>query len=132
MVWQATLTINNNTDYNIDVVHNNPQRVLTTLIPGQSSWNWDTSDNINNTITLNFWQQQNNIFLQSSVSFGPEAGVYADRGWMSPDTQTIELRTHMEGTLSVQSIQTENGGEELLTVKQFSKGGTIELTFNNI
>ena len=36
MDWQATLNINNNTSYNIDVVHNLPEGLLATLTPGQT------------------------------------------------------------------------------------------------
>jgi hypothetical protein len=49
MAWDATLKINNNTNYNVDVVHNLPEGVLVTLAPGQTGWSWTTSDN-NNTL----------------------------------------------------------------------------------
>lgn len=126
MGWIATLQINNNTDYNIDVVHNQPEGLLTTLSPGQTGWSWSTSDN-NNTIALKFWQQPNNYFMQGSVSYGPTAGVWVDRGWMDPNAQTISLNANANGTVFE---QTSNGGKEILAWNQFEQGGTIELTFS--
>lgn len=126
MGWIATLQINNNTDYNIDVVHNQPEGLLITLSPGQTGWSWSTSDN-NNTIALKFWQQPNNYFMQGSVSYGPTAGVWVDRGWMDPNAQTISLNANANGTVFE---QTSNGGKEILAWNQFEQGGTIELTFS--
>jgi hypothetical protein len=126
MCWVATLQINNNTDYNIDVVHNQPEGLLVTLQPGQSGWSWSTSDN-NNTIALRFWQQPNTYFMQGSVSYGPTAGVWVDRGWMDPNGQTIQMTANANGTVFV---QTSNGGKELLAWNEFEQGGTIQLTFD--
>ena len=126
MAWQATLKINNNTGYNVDVVHNQPEGLLVTLQPGQTGWSWTTSDN-NNTVSLRFWQQPNVFFMQGSVSYGPNAGVWVDRGWMDPNGQTINMTANANGTVWV---QTSNGGKELLQWNQFQQGGTIELTFN--
>ena len=126
MSWQATLQINNNTDYNIDVVHNQPEGLLVTLSPGQSGWSWTTADN-NNTVALRFWQQPNNYFMQGSVSYGPEAGVWVDRGWMDPNGQSISLIANCNGTVFVQMA---NGGKEVLAWNRFEQGGTINLTFN--
>lgn len=126
MSWQATVTINNNTDYNIDVVHNQPEGLLATLQPNQGNWSWTTSDN-NNTIALKFWQQPNNYFMQGSVSYGPTAGVWVDRGWMDPTAQTITMNADANGTVFVQNT---NGGKEILAWDQFEQGGIIQLTFN--
>lgn len=126
MDWQATLNINNNTNYNIDVVHNLPEGLLVTLTPGQTGWSWSTGDT-NNTIALRFWQQPNTYFMQGSVSFGPNAGVWVDRGWMDPNSQTINMNANANGTVWVQN---SNGGKELLQWNQFQQGGTITLTFN--
>jgi hypothetical protein len=126
MAWDATLKINNNTAYNVDVVHNQPEGLLVTLAPGQTGWSWDTSDN-NNTVSLRFWQQPNVFFMQGSVSYGPLAGVWVDRGWMDPNAQTLTMTANANGTVWV---QTSNGGTELLQWNQFEQGGTIELTFN--
>ena len=124
--WQANLVINNNTDYNIDVVHNQPEGRLVTLSPGQTNWAWSTSDN-NNTIALMFWQQPNVFFMQGSVSYGPNAGVWVDRGWMDPNAQTLQMTANANGTVFV---QTANGGREVLAWNQFQSGGTITLTFS--
>jgi hypothetical protein len=128
MAWDATLKINNNTNYNVDVVHNLPEGVLVTLAPGQTGWSWTTSDN-NNTVSLRFWTTPNVYFMQGSVSYGPTAGVWVDRGWMDPNAQTITMTANANGTVFVQSI---NGGKEILAWNQFEQGGTIELTFNNV
>ena len=125
MDWQATLNINN-TSYNIDVVHNLPEGLLATLTPGQTGQSWSTGDT-NNTIALRFWQQPNTYFMQSSVSFGPNAGVWVDRGWMDPNSQTISMDSNANGT---EWVQNSNGGKELLQWNQFQQGGTITLTFN--
>ena len=53
MSWQATLAINNNTDYNIDVVHNQPEGLLVTLQPGQTGWSWTTGDKDRKSTRLN-------------------------------------------------------------------------------
>lgn len=126
MDWQATLNINNNTDYNIDVVHNLPEGQLVTLTPGQTGWSWSTGDT-NNTIALRFWKQPNTYFMQGSVSFGPNAGVWVDRGWMDPNGQTISMDSNANGT---EWVQNSNGGKELLQWNEFQQGGSITLTFN--
>ena len=126
MAWQATIQINNNTDYNIDVKHNQPEGPLGTIAPGQTGWTWTTSDN-NNTVALLFWQQPNVWFMQGSVSYGPYAGVWVDRGWQDPAAQTLSMTADANGTVFV---QTTNGGKELLQWNQFEQGGTITLTFN--
>ncbi len=84
MTWQTTLTINNNTAYNITVTHNNIGD-LTTIEPNSFWSNTDQESTPNNTNALKFWQQPNVWFMQGSVSFGPTAGVYVDRGWMDPN-----------------------------------------------
>ena len=126
MSWQATLKINNNTDYNIDVVHNQPEGLLVTLRPGQTDWSWTTGDT-NNTVSLRFWQQPNVYFMQGSTSYGPTAGVWVDRGWMDPNAQTIKMTANANYNMFT---QTTNGGKELLAWNQFEQGGTIELTFD--
>jgi hypothetical protein len=126
MSWQATLTINNNTNYNITVTHNTVGDIGN-IKPG-TSWTNTTSD-VNNTNALKFWQQPNVWFMQGSASFGPTAGVWVDRGWMDPNAQTITMTANANGTVFVQS---SNGGKEILAWNQFEQGGTIELTFNNV
>lgn len=126
MSWQATLTINNNTAYNITVTHNNIGDL--TVISPNSSWsNTDQESTPNNTNALKFWQQPNVWFMQGSASFGPTAGVYVDRGWMDPNAQTIKMTADANGK---EWVQTQNGGETLLAWNEFEQGGVITLTFD--
>ena len=126
MTWQTTLTINNNTAYNITVTHSNIGD-LTTIEPNSSWSNTDQESTPNNTNALKFWQQPNVWFMQGSVSFGPTAGVYVDRGWMDPNAQTIKMTANANGK---EWVQTQNGGETLLAWNEFEQGGTITLTFD--
>jgi hypothetical protein len=124
MSWQADLTITNNTPYNITVTHNTTGD-LATIAPA-ASWSWSTSD-VNNTMALKFWQTPAVYHMQGSVAFGPEAGVYMDRGWLPDDQQTITLGATAAGTLYTQS---QNGGHTVLAWNQFESGGTIHMTFS--
>jgi hypothetical protein len=124
MSWTATLNIVNNTDYNLTVNHNTVGD-LTTIAPG-ANWSWTTSDP-NNTNALRFWQQPNQWYMQGSVSFGPMAGVYMDRGWMAPGDQTIRLDADVNGT---PFTQTENGGATVVPWNGFESGGTIDMKFS--
>ena len=124
MAWTATLNIINDTDYNLTVNHNTVGD-LTTSAPG-GSWSWTTSDP-NNTYALRFWQQPNQWYMQGSVSFGPMAGVYMDRGWMAPTDQTIRLDADVNGTTFT---QTENGGATVVPWNGFESGGTIDMKFS--
>ena len=126
MAWTAQLNITNNTDYNLTVNHNTVGD-LTTISPG-GSWSWTTSDP-NNTNALRFWQQPNQWYMQGSVSFGPLAGVYMDRGWMAPDDQTIRLDADVNGTVFT---QTENGGDTVVPWNGFEQGGTIDMKFSKV
>lgn len=124
MSWQVNFKIINNTDYNITVTHNSTGD-LTTISPN-NSWNYNTTD-INNTNALKFWQEPNVYFMQGSCSFGPQAGVYVDRGWMDPNGQTIKMTADANGKVWT---QTNNGGETLLAWNEFTDGGNIILTFD--
>lgn len=124
MSWQVNLKIINNTNYNITVTHNSIGDLAT--ISPNSSWNYDTTD-INNTNSLKFWEQPNIYFMQGSCSFGPQAGVYVDRGWMDPNGQTIRMTADAN---QKSWIQTTNGGETLLAWNEFTDGGNIILTFD--
>lgn len=123
--WEAVLTIHNNTKYNITVNHNTTGD-LTVVEPGDS-WTWGTQDP-NNTNALRFWITPNVWYMQGSVSYGPTAGVWVDRGWMDPNGQLIKMTANANGTVFV---QTTNGGKEILAWNQFGQGGTIDLTFDN-
>jgi hypothetical protein len=123
MSWSATLNITNNTSYNITVTHN-ATGDLTTIASG-GSWSTTTSE-VNNTNALKFWQQPQVYYMQGSVSFGPEAGVYMDRGWQAPNDQSIKLTADANG---VTYIQTQNGGATVLPWNGFEQGGVIDMTF---
>lgn len=126
MAWSATLNITNNTPYNITVNHNTVGD-LTTVAPG-ANWSWDTSDP-NNTNALRFWKEPNQWYMQGSVSFGPMAGVYMDRGWQAPNDQSIKLIGEVNG---VKFVQIQNGGATVVSWNGFQQGGTISMVFSMI
>jgi hypothetical protein len=126
MTWSATLNITNNTAYNITVTHN-VTGDLTTIAPGHA-WSTITSE-VNNTNALKFWQQPAVYYMQGSVSFGPEAGVYMDRGWQAPNDQSIALTASVNLT---QYTQTQNGGATVVPWNGFEQGGTINMTFATV
>lgn len=121
-MWQSNITINNNTGYNLTI--NGVGHGNTTISPN-STTSW-TSQETNNTKSLLFWVQENVWYMQGNLSFGPEAGVYVDRGWMSDTDQTIKMVAVANGK---EWTQTSNGGETLLQWNEFESGGDISLTF---
>ena len=126
MAWDVTLNIQNNTKYNIDVV-NNDAGETGCIAPG-SHFSWGTSDP-NNTNALRFWIVPKEYYMQGGVSFGPEAGVYIDRGWMADGDQSIVLNGDANG---VGFSQSQNGGATILKWDQFESGGTINMTFATV
>lgn len=124
-MWQANVTIQNNTDYNLTVDGVGPGN--TTISPSQStSW---ASQEVHNSKSLLFWKEEGVYYMQGNLSFGPEAGVYVDRGWMAEDDQTISMTANANGAVFV---QTQNGGETLLAWNEFEQGGDISLSFNKV
>ena len=122
-MWQANIVIENNTSYNITIDGVGPGNQ--TMGPNeQASW---SSTEVHNTKSLLFWVTPNVWYMQGNLSFGPEAGVYVDRGWMADDDQTIEMIAVANGKSWTQSV---NGGETLLAWNEFEQGGDINLTFN--
>jgi hypothetical protein len=122
-MWQANVTIVNNTDYSLTIDGVGPGNI--SIGPNQqTSW---SSDEVHNTKSLLFWKIQGEFYMQGNLSFGPEAGVYVDRGWQADDDQSIEMIADANGT---SWTQTQNGGETLLAWNQFEQGGDINLTFN--
>jgi hypothetical protein len=122
-MWQANVTIVNNTDYSLTIDGVGPGNI--SIGPNeQTSW---SSEEVNNTKSLLFWKIQGEFYMQGNLSFGPEAGVYIDRGWQAEDDQSIEMIANANGT---SWTQTQNGGETLLGWNQFEQGGDINLTFN--
>ena len=122
-MWQANVTIVNNTDYSLTIEGVGPGNI--SIGPNQqTSW---SSEEVNNTKSLLFWKIEGEFYMQGNLSFGPEAGVYVDRGWQAEDDQSIEMIADANGT---SWTQTQNGGETLLGWNQFEQGGDINLTFN--
>ena len=124
-MWQANITINNNTNYNLTIDGVGPGS--TTMVPN-STFTWSSTE-VHNTKSLLFWIQPNVWYMQGNLSFSPEAGVYVDRGWMADGDQSIEM---VADANSKTWTQTQNGGETLLAWNEFEDGGDINLTFNNI
>lgn len=122
-MWQANITIQNNTDYYITVDGVGPGN--STI--GPNSPNQWSSQEVHNTKALLFWVTPNVWYMQGGLSFGPEAGVYVDRGWMAGNDQTIKMTAVANGK---SWTQTANGGETLLEWNQFEDGGDISLTFD--
>ena len=122
-MWQANIVIENNTSYNLTIDGVGPGNQ--TIGPNeQASW---SSTEVHNTKSLLFWVTPNVWYMQGNLSFGPEAGVYVDRGWMANDDQTLEMIAVANGKSWTQSV---NGGETLLAWNEFEQGGDINLTFN--
>ena len=122
-MWQANITIINNTDYDLMIEGVGPGN---TMLSGNSQTSW-SSQEVNNTKSLLFYHTLNVWYLQGNLSFGPEAGVYVDRGWMAENDQSIKMTAVANGK---QWIQTSNGGTTLLAWNEFEDGGNISLTFD--
>ena len=122
-MWQANVIITNNTDYSLTIDGVGPGNI--SIGPSQgTSW---SSEEVHNTKSLLFWKIPGEFYMQGNLSFGPEAGVYVDRGWQAEDDQSIEMiATANKKTWT----QTQNGGETLLAWNEFEQGGDISLTFN--
>lgn len=132
-MWNVNVTIKNNTDYTITTVvetyidgfvnNYSPQEVIQ---PDGGEFSWNTTEP-NNSTSIRFWKVPNQWYMQGGVSFGPEAGVYVDRGWMAENDQTIQMTAVANGKSWIQSV---NGGETLLAWNEFEQGGDILLTFS--
>jgi len=121
-MWQANVTIQNNTDYDLLIDGVGPGH---TTLSGNSQTSW-SSQETNNTKSLKFYKTLNEWYMQGNLSFGPEAGVYVDRGWMADNDQTIKMTAVANGKSWTQTV---NGGETLLAWNEFQDGGYITLTF---
>ena len=126
MGWTVQLNITNQTEYNIDVVNNDAGTVG--VIPPQGKFNWSTQDP-NNADALRIWIIPKEFYMQGGVNFGPEAGVYIDRGWMAEGDQSIVLTGDVNGH---QFSQSQNGGAEVVPWNGFESGGTINMTFATV
>lgn len=122
-MWQANVTIINNTNYSLTVDGVGPGNISIDENQ-QTSW---SSEEVHNTKSLLFWKTPGEFYMQGNLSFGPEAGVYVDRGWQAEDDQSIEMVAVANGKSWTQS---QNGGETLLAWNEFEQGGNITLTFN--
>lgn len=124
-MWTANVTIQNNTDYKLTINGVGPGN---TTIGANSSTQW-SSQEVNNTKSLLFWIQENVYYMQGNLSFGPNSGIYVDRGWMADDDQSIIMVADANGK---EFTQTSNGGEMLVLWNDFEDGGNITLTFNKV
>lgn len=122
-MWKAIVKIINNTDYYVSISGVGPGNED---ISGGETVSWMSTE-VNNTKSIVFWHTKGVDYMQGNLSFGPEAGVYVDRGWMAADDQSIKMTAVAGGETFV---QTTNGGKELLAWNQFEDGGTITLTFD--
>lgn len=130
MSFDVELTVMNYTRFNVDVVHNDEGKIGE-IQPGGGEWLFHTTDP-NNAISLRFWDaavEPKAYYMQGGVNFGPEAGVYMDRGWMAPDDQSIALNATANGTVF---NQTENGGAQVLPWDGFENGGQLFMNFNPV
>ncbi len=125
MSWNVNVTIRNNTNWMLGIV-NNYMPFVQLNTNDQYNWNTDMTNNAN---AIKFWEgeYQPPFFMEGNLSFGPEAGVYVDRGWLDPNHQTVSMTVNANGKVWTQS---SNGGETLLQWNEFETGGNIELTFN--
>lgn len=149
-MWQSNITIINNTGYNLTIGGVGPGNIT---IDSNSQTSW-SSEEVHNTKSLLFWITPNVWYVQGNLSFGPEAGVYVDRGWMADNDpyirnnlgkyasrnssflpwlskfdQTIDMVADANGKTWT---QTQNGGETLLAWNEFEQGGNISLTFTGV
>lgn len=121
-MWNVNVTVENKTNYTIGIVNNYMPHVE--VAAGQSyTWNTDMTNNAN---ALNLFQGADAppYLTQGNLSFGPEAGVYVDRGWMQD--QTLKMTANANGKVWT---QTQNGGETLLAWNEFEQGGDITITY---
>lgn len=121
-MWNVNVTIENKTKHDMSVVNNYMGRVE---IPSGQTYSWNT-DMTNNANAINVFDGQDSppYLTQGNLSFGPEAGVYVDRGWMQD--QTMKMTANANGKVWT---QTENGGETLLAWNEFEQGGDITITY---
>jgi len=128
-MWNVNVSIVNNSDWMLGIVNNYMPFVQ--LNTGDSH-SWDT-DMTNNANAIQFWEKETEhqppFFMEGNLSFGPEAGVYVDRGWLPEDQQSVKMTAVANGKEWVQTI---NGGETLLQWNEFENGGNISLTFDKL
>lgn len=127
MSWNVNVTITNNTNWMLGI-DNNYMSFVQLNKGDQYTWNTDMTNNAN---AIRFWAQeqpyQPPFFMEGNLSFGPEAGVYVDRGWLDPENQSVSMTVDANGR---SWTQTGNGGETLLQWNEFEQGGSIVMTFN--
>jgi hypothetical protein len=125
MGWQAEIKIQNNTQYSLTITGTGDGPNGETYAPGEEiTW---SSTSVNNAKALCFNGPNPPTYMQGGLSFGPEAGVYVDRGWQAADDQTITMTATAGGVLFTQD---ENGGKEILQWNQFESGGNIVMIFS--
>jgi hypothetical protein len=127
MSWNVNVTIRNNTNWMLGI-DNNYMSFVQLNTGDQYTWNTDMTNNAN---AIRFWGKEAPyeppFFMEGNLSFGPEAGVYVDRGWLDPNDQSVSMTVDANGKTWT---QTGNGGETLLQWNEFEQGGSIVMTFN--
>ena len=119
---QTQVWITNNTNYNLTIEGTGPSNCT---IAELSSVRILSNDDTNSK-TLSFWKDKNVEYMKATLIFGPSSGIYADRGDLPIDDQSIKM---MVNTKERQWIQSTNGGNTLLTPSEFSEGGDISVVF---
>jgi hypothetical protein len=123
MAWQTQITINNRTGYAAQIKSGD---AVVADVAADSSHDWTTTTQ-DQVITVVLKDGSNVEKLQGTISFGPDRGLYFDRGSMSGDAQDITLGASVNvGTLYTQS---RNGGETVLPWSQFASGGQISASW---
>lgn len=127
MSWNVNVTIRNNTNWMLGI-ENNYMSFVQLNTGDQHTWNTDMTNNAN---AIRFWGKDTAyappFFMEGNLSFGPEAGVYVDRGWLDTNNQVVSMTVDANGKTWT---QTNNGGETLLQWNEFEQGGSIVMTFN--
>lgn len=125
-MWSAKMTIINNTDCTIEVQKENVGKIAT--ISPKDSWTTITKADMNVYIH-NFFKPSGETLMSGNCRFGSKFGVLVERGWIYEGPQVIKMTAVANGK---EYIQTENGGRPILNWDEFTEGGEITLTFDNL
>jgi len=133
--WQfQNVTIVNNTPFDAQVMGGT---VATTVIKAKTSFTTQSSS-VNNTWAIQFANvnpdyptkpNSSVIPLSGSIAFGPNAGVYIDRGWMQEGTST-EYNPVLSGpnAISTSYVATDYNGNFIQSGTQTTNDGRMSYT----